>query len=224
MIRALVFDFDGLILETEEPIYLSWLELYQKFGHQLSFEEWGSIIGTAHGDFDPRKNLERCTGRPVPEDALKKRLQRETELILERQALPGVETYLKDARCLGLKIGLASSSSCSWVTHHLERLGLIEYFQVIRASDDVKQTKPDPELYLSALAGLGVPASQAIALEDSPNGVAAAKNAGMYCVAIPNVLTRQLTLDQADLRLSTLEEMKLESLLAKAEARQRLNI
>jgi beta-phosphoglucomutase-like phosphatase (HAD superfamily) len=77
---------------------------------------------------------------------------------------------------------------------------------------------------LSALAGLGVPASQAIALEDSPNGVAAAKNAGMYCVAIPNVLTRQLTLDQADLRLSTLEEMKLESLLAKAEARQRLNI
>jgi beta-phosphoglucomutase-like phosphatase (HAD superfamily) len=107
---------------------------------------------------------------------------------------------------------------------HLERLGLIEYFQVIRASDDVKKTKPDPELYLSACAGLGVPASQAIALEDSPNGVAAAKNAGMYCVAIPNVLTRRLPLEQADLRLDSLEEMRLESLLAKAEARQRLKI
>jgi HAD superfamily hydrolase (TIGR01509 family) len=224
MIHALVFDFDGLILETEEPIYLSWRELYQQFGCQLSFEDWGSIIGTANGGFNPKKSLERCAGHAIPEDALRKRLQRETELILERPILPGIEAYLKDARRLGLKVGLASSSPCSWVTMHLERLGLIEYFQVIRASDDVKKTKPDPELYLSACAGLGVPASQAIALEDSPNGVAAAKNAGMYCVAIPNVLTRRLPLEQADLRLESLEEMRLESLLAKAEARQRLKI
>ena len=95
---------------------------------------------------------------------------------------------------------------------------------MIRASDDVKRTKPDPELYLSACQGLGVPASQAIALEDSPNGVAAAKNAGMYVVAIPNILTRRLPLEQADLRLKTLEDMKLESLLAKAEARLTLKI
>lgn len=224
MIHALVFDFDGLILETEEPIYLSWRELYQQFGCQLSFEDWGSIIGTANGGFNPKQSLERCAGHAIPEDALRKRLQQETELILERPILPGIEAYLKDARRLGLKVGLASSSPCSWVTMHLERLGLIEYFQVIRASDDVKKTKPDPELYLSACAGLGVPASQAIALEDSPNGVAAAKNAGMYCVAIPNVLTRRLPLEQADLRLDSLEEMRLESLLAKAEARQRLKI
>lgn len=217
MIRALVFDFDGLILETEEPVYLSWLELYQKYGCQLSFEAWGSIIGTANGGFNPHTNLERCLGHSVPEDAFQKRLQRETELIMERPILPGVEDYLKDAKRLGLKVGLASSSTCSWVTNHLERLGLIEYFEVIRASDDVKQTKPDPELYLSALAGLGVPANQAIALEDSPNGVAAAKNAGMYCVAIPNVLTRQLKLERADLRLDSLRDMKLESLLAKLD-------
>lgn len=219
MIQALVFDFDGLILETEEPVYLSWLELYQQFGCQLSFEEWGSIIGTAHGEFNPRKNLERCTGMIIPKDALEMRLQRETELIIGRPILPGVTQYLEDAKQKGLKVGLASSSTCNWVTNHLKRLGLFEYFQVIRASDDVKQTKPDPELYLSACAGLGVPANQAIAFEDSPNGVAAAKNAGMYCVAVPNVLTRRLALEQADLRLSTLEEMRLDSLLAKAEAR-----
>lgn len=224
MIRALVFDFDGLILETEEPVYLSWQELYQQFGCQLSFEDWGSIIGTANGEFDPRRTLERCVGQPIPEDALQKRLQRETELILDRPVLPGVEAYLKDAKNLDIKVGLASSSPCKWVTSHLERLGLIEYFQVIRASDDVKRTKPDPELYLSACQGLGVPASQAIALEDSPNGVAAAKNAGMYVVAIPNILTRRLPLEQADLRLKTLEDMKLESLLAKAEARLTLKI
>ncbi len=224
MIRALVFDFDGLILETEEPVYLSWLELYQQYGYQLSFKDWGSIIGTAHGEFNPKRTLEHLVGYPIPEDALQKRLRRETELILERPILPGVREYLDDAKYLGLKVGLASSSPCSWVTQHLERLELLEYFQVIRASDDVQQTKPDPELYLSACAGLGVSGSQAIALEDSPNGVAAAKNAGMYCVAIPNVLTRSLPLEQADLRLTSLEEMKLESLLAKAEARQRLEI
>lgn len=224
MIRALVFDFDGLILETEEPVYLSWLELYQQYGCQLSFEEWGSIIGTANGEFNPKRTLEGCVGYTIPEDALQKRLLRETELILERPILPGVREYLEDAKYLGLKVGLASSSPCNWVTQHLERLGLIDYFQVIRASDDVKQTKPDPELYLSACAGLGVSARQSIALEDSPNGVAAAKNAGMYCVAVPNVLTRRLPLEQADLRLTSLEEMKLESLLAKAEARQSLEI
>ena len=217
-IRALIFDFDGLILETEEPVFLSWQELYREHGCQLSFDDWATIIGTMDADFDPLKSLEDCIGRSLPDNRAQRRLQRETELILERPALPGVEKYLKDAQRLGLRIGLASSSPCSWVTNHLTRLRLIDYFQAIRGRDDVKLTKPDPELYLAAAEGLGVPTEEAIALEDSPNGITAAKRAGMYCVAVPNVLTRRLPLEQADLRLDSLIDLPLEELIKKIEA------
>ena len=120
-------------------------------------------------------------------------------------------------RRLGLKLGLASSSSCKWVEGHLKERGLRSYFDVVRAADDVRLTKPDPELYLAVLAELGVSGAEAVALENSPNGIRAAKAAGMYCVAVPNHLTRQLALDEADLRLESLAEMPLEMLLEKLE-------
>jgi beta-phosphoglucomutase-like phosphatase (HAD superfamily) len=116
---------------------------------------------------------------------------------------------------LGLYLGLASSSSCKWVIDHLTRLGLVDYFDCICASDDVVHTKPDPELYLSVLRGLGVSAKEAIALEDSPIGIRAAKQAGLFCVAVPNPLTSQLALTQADLQLGSLAEMPLQQLLDK---------
>jgi HAD superfamily hydrolase (TIGR01509 family) len=146
-------------------------------------------------------------------------LQRETSLILEQPVLPGVLDYLEGARRLGLRVGLASSSSCEWVLGHLSRLGLLNYFHEIRASEDVKRTKPDPALYLQVLHGLGVPAEQGVALEDSPNGILAAKRAGLFCVAVPNALTRRLPLDHADLRLESLADLPLESLLVEVEGR-----
>jgi beta-phosphoglucomutase-like phosphatase (HAD superfamily) len=120
---------------------------------------------------------------------------------------------------LGLKVGLASSSSCSWVNGHLERLGLRNYFDILRASDDVQCTKPDPDLYLAALGALGVRVDQAFAIEDSPNGALAAKRAGLFCVAVPNELTRRLSLDHADLRLESLTDMPFERLVQEIERR-----
>ena len=125
---------------------------------------------------------------------------------------------LQDARRLGLKLGLASSSSCQWVEEHLQQRGLRAYFDVVRAADDVRFTKPDPELYLAVLTKLDVLPAQALALEDSPNGVRAAKAAGMYCVAVPNTMTSQLPLHEADLRLESLADLSLETLLARIEA------
>lgn len=144
-----------------------------------------------------------------------KRQASERALTDEQPVLPGVEQYLQDAKRLGLKIGLASSSSRKWVMGHLQRLGLESYFDSIYASDDVEHVKPHPELYLSVLNGLGLKASEAIALEDSPIGVQAAKHAGLYCVAVPNPLTSLLSLNQADLQLGSLAEMALEELLDK---------
>ena len=214
MIRALIFDFDGLILETEEPIFLTWQELYASFGFTLRFEQWASIIGTTRGGFDPPAELERLTGRHLDWEVLEaRRQQRELALIARQPILPGVEQALQDARRLGLKIGLASSSSCRWVDGHLRQRGLRGFFDVVRAADDVRLTKPDPELYLAVLSELGVLAEQAVAFEDSPNGIRAAKAAGMRCVAVPNRLTGQLSLAEADLRLDSLADLPLEALL-----------
>ena len=218
MIRALVFDFDGLILETEGPIFLSWQELYASYGFPLPFEVWATTIGSAEAEFDPARELERLVGQSLDWTAIEPaRQRRELALISEQPLLPGVEQTLQEARRMGLKLGLASSSTCKWVNGHLRERGLRPYFEVVRAADDVRLTKPDPELYLAVLSALGVCGAEAVALEDSPNGIRAAKAAGMTCVAVPNHLTRQLALDEADLRLESLAEMSLESLLEKVD-------
>ncbi len=214
MIRALIFDFDGLILETEGPSYQSWITVYRSFGLSLPFSTWSSIIGTTQGPFDPLTELKRQVMDKVDWTAVELQRQASEQALIDVQpVMPGVEQYLQDAQQLGLKIGLASSSSRKWVLGNLDRLGLVSYFDCIRASDDVRWVKPDPELYCSVLSGLGVQASEAIALEDSPNGIQAAKNARVYCVAVPNMLTSQLSLSQADLQLTSLAELPLLQLL-----------
>ncbi|HEX7975037.1 MAG TPA: HAD-IA family hydrolase [Anaerolineales bacterium] len=214
MIRGLIFDFDGLILETEGPIYQSWNEFYQAHNCQLSFEVWAGAIGKEEAAYDPLGELEARIGRRLPPEIVAARRRRETELIAVQATRPGVRAYLESARRLGLKTGLASSSSCAWVVGHLNRLGLLGYFDCLRAADDVQKTKPDPDLYLAALEGLGLAASEAVAFEDSPNGILAAKRAGLLCVAVPHELTRRLSLDRADYRLDSLADLPLADLLS----------
>jgi HAD superfamily hydrolase (TIGR01509 family) len=214
MIRALIFDFDGLVLETEGPSYPSWVEVYRSFGQSLPFSIWSKIIGTTQATFDPRLDLQTRVNEPVDWDRVEAERQKNESALIEAQVmLPGVEAYLNTARRLGLKIGLASSSSCQWVTGHLTRLRLEDYFDCIRASDDVKHVKPDPALYLTVLQALEVRADEAIAFEDSPIGIHSAKQAGLYCIAIPNPLTSQLNLDEADFRMGSLADIPLEQLL-----------
>ena len=217
MLRALIFDFDGLILETETPIYLAWRELFQSRGLDLLPETWLQNIGLADEPFDPLATLAAETGRPVSAAELDWRRQRERLLVEQQQPLPGVLAYLTAARRLGLKVGLASSSPCAWVTGHLDRLGLSQYFDCIRARDDVRCAKPDPELYLAAAGCLGVPPEQAVAFEDSVHGLLAARQAGLFCVAVPNDMTRGLDFSLAHLRLASLAEMPLEELISRLD-------
>jgi len=214
MIRGLIFDFDGLILETEEPIYLAWQEVYQSYGCHFPLEIWTGVIGMADFDFEPILELERQLGTSLNHQEIQSdQREREAHKILRQPVLPGILDYLNNAKADGLKLGLASSSSCEWVVGHLDRLGLLAYFDVIKGSDDVRRTKPEPELYLSVLDELGLMPEQAIVLEDSPPGVMAAKRAGIYTVAVPNVMTLDLGFDHADLRLSSLQEMPLHTLI-----------
>lgn len=213
MIRAIVFDFDGLILDTEEPIYRSWLEVYEAHGEPLPFERWVQIVGSTNEAFHPQKHLEKRLGRALSQDVLERRIGRRTEMILAQQLLPGILQHIDAARALGLKLGVASSSTRDWVSGHLDRLGILGRFDCVRCRDDVASAKPAPDLYVAVLDCLGVSASEALAIEDSPNGVVAAKSAGMRCVAIPNTITASLDLSQADLILRSLSELTLPELL-----------
>ncbi|OLB32567.1 MAG: hypothetical protein AUG45_09935 [Ktedonobacter sp. 13_1_20CM_3_54_15] len=216
MIKALVFDFDGLIVDTEMSSYQTWQEIYAEHDCQLPFSTWAICIGGSPQLFDPCEYLEQQIGRPVLREEIRlRRRQQHIRMVEAQPVLPGVEDYILSAKRLGLKIGVASSSRHEWVDTHLTRLGLIDYFDSIKCFDDVKRTKPDPELYLAVLDALGVHGQQAIALEDSPNGVIAAQQAGIFCVAVPNPVTSQLSLLHADLCLSSLTEVSLEQLLAK---------
>jgi len=214
MIRAVVLDFDGLILDTEEPIYRSWLEVYKAHGEDLPFDRWVQTVGSTSAMFHPQHNLEERLGRSLPQEVLERRIGRRTEMILAQGALPGVVRLLEEATAMGLKVGLASSSTSDWVGGHLTRLGILDHFDCMRCRDQVANAKPEPDLYLAVLDCLGVPASEAFAIEDSPNGVLAAKRAGMRCVAVPNSITAGLDLGQADVLLGSLAEVTLAELLA----------
>jgi len=214
-VKLVVFDFDGLILDTEVPVYDAWQEIYDEHGVTLAFEKWAQCIGTADV-FDPCADLAIALGRVLDAAALRGRHRVRTDALIAAQVvLPGVREYVEAAGRLGLRLGVASSSSRRWVEGHLERLDLRGCFEVVRCADDVPRVKPDPALYRAVLAATGVRPEEAVALEDSPNGVLAAKRAGLACVAVPNALTARLDLSAADLRLPSLAELPLPELLTR---------
>jgi HAD superfamily hydrolase (TIGR01509 family) len=218
MIRAVVFDFDGLILDTEAPEFQAWQEIYGAHGCELPLAVWATGVGTSSDVFNPYAYLEAQLGRAIDRETIQlQRRQRYRELCKGQAVLPGVREYIAEAKRLGLRLGVASSSSREWVVGNLTEFGLSPHFDCIRCSDDVLRVKPDPALYRCVIEALGVLPHEAVALEDSPNGIAAAKGAGLFCVAVPNLVTRQLALEQADLKLASLTELPLQQLLERLQ-------
>jgi HAD superfamily hydrolase (TIGR01509 family) len=219
MIRALLFDFDGLLVDTESPSYEAWADVYRQHGHELTIERWSAAIGTLDG-FDPFGDLEGLLGRSLDRETVNAR-RREVEFAASdlEELRDGVADYLEEAKGLGLARAIVSSSGQEWIRRHLERLDLLEGWSCIVAADgDAARAKPRPTLYLEALERLDVTADEAIAFEDSPNGITAAKAAGLYCVAVPNPTTATLDVTHADLVLGSLEEVPLAELLRRVES------
>lgn len=217
MIKALVFDFDGTILDTETQHYHAFQEMYKEHGADLPLEVWGECIGT-HSKFDPYEYLEKQIKKKLNHEELRtKKTERALALIHEQKPLPGIENYLEAAKELGLKVGLASSSSREWVLEHLKRIGLLHYFEVIKTADDVEKVKPDPALYEKAVEALGVKPDEAVAFEDSLNGAMAAKKAGLYCVAIPNPVTKHMLFDKVDHQMESIAELELSELIKRID-------
>ena len=221
MIKALIFDFDGLILDTETPEFRIWQDIYREHGYEFPAEKWAAIIGGAGlSDFDAAEHLTLLSEGRLDSVSLRDRNHLESiKLIHSLEPLPGVLDYLTQAKRLGLRLAIASSSPRSWVEPHARRIGVFPFFDEVITREDVGpgRTKPNPDLFLMALDRLQVPGEAAIVFEDSPNGIRAARRAGIFVVAVPNELTSTLSLEEADLILSSLSDMPLPILLDKVK-------
>ena len=205
-VKALIFDFDGLIVDSESPGYRAWTELYESHGCRLPFDKYSACIGTIDG-FDLHGYLEEQSGRSVDRHELEAACNaRWLELVKDQPLLPGIAAAVSTASARGLKVAVASSSTRLWVTRNLKKFGILDRFDAICTRDDVSAVKPDPALYLLALERLGVTAAEAIAFEDSPNGILAAKGAGSSAYSFQILLMTHVTSHVADRRLNSLEE------------------
>jgi HAD superfamily hydrolase (TIGR01509 family) len=225
MLNALIFDFDGTILDTEGPVFHGWAKTFTDMGCSLSFEEYSVCIANDHKREILRALLEertRHSGKTIDWESLD--LARRTfyrPLVEKLPILSGVTEILHAARAAGIKIAVCSSSPRHWVAGHLDRLNLAHWFDALICREDAINAKPHPDLYLEALKRLNVPAHHAVAFEDAPNGAIAARAAGIYCIAVPNEWTARLRFDEVDRRVTSLTEVSWDCLCEWVANRQR---
>ena len=213
MQKAIIFDFDGTIIDTETAWYITFRGAYKKHGIHLTLEQYSQCLGTSLHAFNPYTYLRTHHNLPIDLEEFKQSVQQQhTEMMIKEGIRPGILKLLESAKALGLKIGLASSSERAWIDKFVKLHGIEDYFECYCTADTVQKVKPDPELYLQALEKLGVEASEAIAIEDSPNGARAAVAAGIPTVVIKNEITKQLPFGDGHYTIDSLEEHELDAL------------
>ena len=224
-LAGILFDFDGLVLDTETSEYLTVADAFADHGLELSRDEWVGVIGTAdHPHWT--EMLETALGRPLTnrEEVLETRRARHHARISAETVRPGVVELANAARDAGIGVAIASSSPLDWVDGHLTRLGIDHLFPVRATRDDVghARTKPCPDLFLLAAERLGVAAADCAVLEDSEPGIAAGNAAGCATVAVPGGMTAHLEFEAADLVVGSLAELDLDRLAALVDGDRRL--
>jgi putative hydrolase of the HAD superfamily len=209
-LQGLIFDFDGLIVDTETARYYAWKEVIEAHGVELPLSFWQENIGLPREAFDPLELLERKAGKPVDREAVQRRKQAIFESRMGNESLrPGVREYIEEGQRRELKLAICSSSPRKWVVSNLARYGIDGVFDAMVTGSEASAIKPHPELYLRVLDMLSLPAKWCIAFEDSPKGVQSARAAGIFCVAVANSITAKTDLSAADVQLSSLAEMPL---------------
>ncbi|WP_433167319.1 HAD-IA family hydrolase [Kribbella sp. CA-247076] len=211
--RAVVFDFDGLLMDTETTMVESWRSEWAHHGLELDLETFWPGHG---GDVTETRYelLAAAVGAEFDRAASHaRRTAHRDSLHAELDFRPGIREWAESARELGLMVAIASSSPRPWVSGHLERVGALDLFDELVTGDEVATHKPDPAIYELALRRLGVPGAEAIAVEDTAHGVAAAQAAGMYAVAIPNSFVTEAAVARADLVLGSADQLLLSELL-----------
>lgn len=215
MIRALVFDFDGLIVDTETPLIDAYAAVHE--AHAVAFDRTAFIhnVGHAQYAFDPWRGFSPHTDRAALE------VQRRTlkdDLMARQPVLPGIVALLDGAREHGLRVGLASNSEHSWVEPHLAERGLLDRFEFLACREDAPSPKPEPDLYRLVLNRFGLRGHEAIAFEDSHTGTLAAKRAQLWAVAVPGPSTLHHDFAHADVQVVSLATLTLADLIRRFSA------
>ena len=214
LIKAVIFDFDGLMLDTELPSFQVWQEIFAQHGAVLEREIWVQCVGASYDHFHPCTHLEKLTGKTVNyKELVDLKNQLKSDICDKLPFMPGVIEKLDEVKELSLKMAIASSSSNIWIERHLDMRKVRDEFDAIATGNEVKQTKPMPDVYLLAAKKLGLDPKYCLAFEDSRNGVLAAKAAGMTVVAVPNSITEASDFSKADLKLKSLNEMTIGEIL-----------
>jgi HAD superfamily hydrolase (TIGR01509 family) len=214
-LAAAIFDFDGLIIDSETPLFDIWAAVYADHGQELTIDSWQHALGT-QGGFDPLADLATRLARMVDGEMLAGWVRDEHwRLCGEQPLLPGVRERLEEARERGFGTAVASSSPSAWVQPWLDRHELGPLLDAVCTRDDVARVKPHPDLFLLAAERLGVAPASCLVFEDSPNGLCAAHAAGMLAVAVPNHLTRDLPLPAPHLVLASLADLTLDEIVTR---------
>lgn len=212
-LRSVIFDFDGLIVDSESASRQAWQEEYGRYQLTLDDRRWSNGIGTV-GGFDPLAELADRLGDDFDREGTDTRRRgRWDELTRASGLRPGVAALVEEAAGAGVVLAIASSSLRGWVVRHLAHVGLHDHFDVIVGRDDVgDRPKPAPDVYLEALRRLDLTVDEVIALEDSHHGVAAANAARVPVVAVPNPVTAATNLSAAFRIMPSLEGVTLHEL------------
>ncbi len=216
MFDAVVFDFDGLILDTETPLYEAWRQTFEHYGVEpIPIDEWAQSLGRADDDpliLNPLDRLADARGRRESDaDVQARRRAHRDALLRELDVQAGVIALLDEADEMGIAVALASSSPVEWIEEHLGPRDLLHRFAAVSCAGGGLPGKPEPAVYLAACAAVDADPGRSLALEDSPNGVAAAKAAGMRCIAVPTTLGSNLDFSHADARVRSLCDVSLRS-------------
>ena len=205
---AVLFDFDGVLVDTEHAIYQAWARTFQAHGHDLPLEVYTRCIGSDFATWSPKTHLEDLTGMAFDWHDLDGRRQEEILRDLTHEGpMPGVIDLLEMLARRGIRRAVVSSSSHHWVDGWLEKLAFADCFETVVCRGDAPRIKPAPDLYLAATERLGLKPEDCLVIEDSLNGVKSAKAAGMEVWVVPNRVTEGLDFSAAGRIFPSLTEL-----------------
>ncbi len=196
---AVLFDFDGVLVDTEWAIYQSWKRVFEGHGQHLPLEIYTRCIGSDFATWSPKTHLEELTGLAFDWHDLDARRQEEILKDLTHEgAMHGAAVFIEKLSAIGMPQAVVSSSSHRWVDGWLEKIELAGHFQTTVCRGDAPRIKPAPDLFLEAASRLAVAPECCLVIEDSLNGLKAAKAAGMAVWVVPNRVTKSLDFSPAD--------------------------
>lgn len=209
-LHAIIFDFDGLIVDTEYPEYIALSSIYDEYCLELSMDDLRKNIGTQEFSFDPYAQLKNSGKMDLTREQFTAEWDRRKMATIDKaEAMPGVRALLDQAKSAGIKLAIGSSSPLVWVGRLARQVGVFDHFEVIVTKDDVSKTKPSPEIFLLSAERLGVPVNNCVVLEDSLNGLLAAQAAGIRSLWVPNKITAGMRVDPDQPRMDSMEKVDL---------------